>query len=167
MTAGPGFRIGDAEREAAATRLREHYAQGRLTLEEFQQRLDAVFAARTDVDLAKISADLPHTSAYPPPWPPQQPAGNTRARQPGSARQAGDARQLGTGSGPGYRRPNPVRSWAWSTFALIALAVVIIGFSWPFAGIFRPVLILFAVFTFLRKILRRVIGGGTRRGRWL
>ncbi len=161
MTAGPGFRIGDAEREAAATRLREHYAQGRLTLEEFQQRLDAVFAARTDVDLAKISADLPHPSAYAPPWPPQQPAGSTRASQ------LGDARHLGDGTGQGHRRPNPVRAWAWSTFALIALAVAIIGFSWPFAGIFRPVLILFAVFTFLRKILRRIFGGGTRRGRWM
>jgi len=31
----------------AAARLREHYAQGRLTLEEFHQRLDAVFAATT------------------------------------------------------------------------------------------------------------------------
>jgi uncharacterized protein DUF1707 len=36
MAAGPDPRIADADREAAA-HLREHYAQGRLTLEEFNQ----------------------------------------------------------------------------------------------------------------------------------
>ncbi|HUA30142.1 MAG TPA: DUF1707 domain-containing protein, partial [Streptosporangiaceae bacterium] len=41
MATGPDLRIGDAEREAAAASLREHYAQGRLTLEEFNERLDA------------------------------------------------------------------------------------------------------------------------------
>lgn len=156
MAAGPGVRIGDTEREAAAASLREHYARGRLTLDEFQQRLDAVFAATTDADLAKITADLPYTSPYAPPWPPQQSTG---------ASKAGTARQLGAGAS--YRRPNAARSWAWSTIALVVLAVVIIGFSWPFAGIFKPLLILFAVFTFARKMLRRILGGGTRRGRWM
>jgi Domain of unknown function (DUF1707) len=47
MATGPDLRIGDADREAAAASLREHYAQGRLTLDEFNQRLDAVFAATT------------------------------------------------------------------------------------------------------------------------
>jgi len=65
MTAGPGVRIGDTERETAAANLREHYARGRLTLDEFQQRLDAVFAARTDADLAKITADLPTPARTP------------------------------------------------------------------------------------------------------
>jgi hypothetical protein len=162
MTAGPGVRIGDADREAAATRLREHYATGRLTLDEFQQRLDAVFAAKTDADLAKINADLPYASPHAAPWPPQRPTGSTSR---GKARPYGDARQNGSGSG--NRRPNAARSWAWSTIALIVLAVVIIGFSWPFAGIFKPVLVLVAIFTFARKILRRVFGSGTRRGRWM
>jgi hypothetical protein len=48
---------------------------------------------------------------------------------------------------------------------MIVLAVVIIGFTWPFAGIFKPLLILLAVFTFVRKMLRRILGGGIRRGR--
>jgi hypothetical protein len=148
MAAGPGVRIGDSEREAAAASLREHYARGRLTLDEFQQRLDAVFAATTNADLAKITADLPHTSPYAPPWPPPQSAG---ASNPGAARQLG--------AGARSRRPNAARSWAWSTLALVVLAVVIIGFSWPFAGIFKPLLILFAVFTFARKMLRRIFGG--------
>ncbi|MGE5291249.1 MAG: DUF1707 SHOCT-like domain-containing protein [Micromonosporaceae bacterium] len=37
----------DADREAAAAHLREHFAQGRLASEEFNQRLDAVFTATT------------------------------------------------------------------------------------------------------------------------
>lgn len=159
MAAGPGSRIGDSEREAAAASLREHYARGRLSLDEFQQRLDAVFAAKTNVDLAKITSDLPYASPYTPTWPPQQPTGSPK---PSATRAS-----LGAGSGASYRRSNAARSWAWSTLALIVLAVVIIGFSWPFAGIFKPILILLAVFTFVRKMLRRILGGGVRRGRWM
>jgi Domain of unknown function (DUF1707) len=60
MATGPDLRIGDADREAAAASLREHYAQGRLTLDEFNQRLDAVFAATTQSQLDHITHDLPH-----------------------------------------------------------------------------------------------------------
>jgi hypothetical protein len=57
---GPhALRIGDAERDAAATDLGEHYAAGRLTLDELNERLDAVFAARTFGQLNRIMADLP------------------------------------------------------------------------------------------------------------
>ena len=38
---GPELRIGDAEREAAVTALGEHYAAGRLTKEEYDERADA------------------------------------------------------------------------------------------------------------------------------
>ena len=53
------LRIGDAERDAAATDLGEHYAAGRLTLDELNERLDAVFSARTFGQLNRIMADLP------------------------------------------------------------------------------------------------------------
>jgi hypothetical protein len=66
MTMASGLRIGDADREAAAAALREHFAQGRLTLDEFQHRLGAVFAAKTDWDLAGVTADLPHQAGPPP-----------------------------------------------------------------------------------------------------
>jgi hypothetical protein len=59
---GPGphrLRIGDAERDAAAADLGEHYAAGRLTLEELHGRVDAVFAAKTFGQLTAIMADLP------------------------------------------------------------------------------------------------------------
>ena len=60
MASQPSLRIGDAEREAVSAELREHYAHGRLTHDEFSQRLDAVFAARTQRDLQRITSDLPH-----------------------------------------------------------------------------------------------------------
>ena len=69
MATGPDLRIGDAEREAAATGLREHYAQGRLTLEEFNQRLDAVFKSTTQRQLSQITQDLPHATAPSAPLP--------------------------------------------------------------------------------------------------
>jgi hypothetical protein len=60
MATQPSLRIGDRERDAVAAELQEHYAHGRLTLEEFNQRLDAVFAAKTQNDLSRLTADLPH-----------------------------------------------------------------------------------------------------------
>jgi uncharacterized protein DUF1707 len=60
---GPDLRIGDADREAAAACLREHYAQGRLTLEEFNQRIDAAFAATTQSQLGTLTRDLPRLAA--------------------------------------------------------------------------------------------------------
>jgi hypothetical protein len=57
---GPhALRIGDAERDAAAADLGEHYAAGRLTLDELNERLETVFAARTYGQLARVMADLP------------------------------------------------------------------------------------------------------------
>jgi hypothetical protein len=53
------LRIGDAEREAAARELGEHYAQGRITAEEHTERLDLVWSARTAADLAPAFSDLP------------------------------------------------------------------------------------------------------------
>jgi uncharacterized membrane protein len=57
------LRIGDAERTAAADELAEHYAQGRLSTEEHQERLDRVLSARTRSELGPVFADLPG-SAY-------------------------------------------------------------------------------------------------------
>jgi uncharacterized membrane protein len=79
---GPEPRIGDSEREAAVKALGEHYAAGRLTKEEFDERADAAWAARTRSGLWPLFRDLPHPAAPPPERPPAPP----RAFGPGRAR---------------------------------------------------------------------------------
>ncbi|MEV5552534.1 DUF1707 domain-containing protein [Nonomuraea wenchangensis] len=53
------LRIGDAEREQTMAALRDHFAEGRLTREELDERLDHALTARTARDLAQVTADLP------------------------------------------------------------------------------------------------------------
>jgi Flp pilus assembly protein TadB len=59
MTSDPRTRAGDEDRERTATALGGHYAAGRLTLEEFQQRLDRAYAAKTLGELDDLMTDLP------------------------------------------------------------------------------------------------------------
>jgi hypothetical protein len=54
----PRLRLSDADRDEAIARLSEHYAAGRLDRDEFDERSDAVWTARTFGDLAPIFADL-------------------------------------------------------------------------------------------------------------
>lgn len=63
----PEIRASDAERERVATQLREHAAEGRLDVDELDERLQQAYDARTRGDLEKLTADLP---AAPPPKPP-------------------------------------------------------------------------------------------------
>jgi Domain of unknown function (DUF1707) len=58
-------RASDAEREATVTRLREAAGEGRLTVEELTERIDAAYAASTRAELEPLTADLPATSASP------------------------------------------------------------------------------------------------------
>jgi len=53
------LRISDADREEAVALLGEQYAVGRLDKDEFDERSDAVWSARTRGDLAPVFADLP------------------------------------------------------------------------------------------------------------
>lgn len=57
------MRIGDAERDAAAAALGEHYAVGRLTKDEYDERIDRVWAAKYEGDLSPLLSDLPRKSA--------------------------------------------------------------------------------------------------------
>ena len=55
----PYLRVGDADRDAAAAALGEHFAQGRLTLDELNARLDATLTATTHGQLSRAARDLP------------------------------------------------------------------------------------------------------------
>ncbi len=54
-------RASDADRDRSAAALSEHYAAGRLTLEEYHERLDQAYAAKTLGDLDDLMTDLPGT----------------------------------------------------------------------------------------------------------
>ena len=58
-------RVSDAERDSAAAALQEHFVQGRLTLDELQERLNSVLSARTYGQLDDVFADMPNLPPRP------------------------------------------------------------------------------------------------------
>ncbi|GAA5080603.1 DUF1707 SHOCT-like domain-containing protein [Nocardia iowensis] len=59
----PEIRIGTAEREEAMRRLSDHFAAGRLSVAEFDERSAVIAAAVTRGDVAKVFTDLPEPLA--------------------------------------------------------------------------------------------------------
>jgi hypothetical protein len=57
--ANPGVRVSDADRDQVLARLRESFADGRLTHDTFVGRADAALHARYGADLRSLVADLP------------------------------------------------------------------------------------------------------------
>ena len=57
----PHLRAADSDRAAVATVLGRHMAAGRLTVDEYDERLSRAYAARTYGELAELTADLPAT----------------------------------------------------------------------------------------------------------
>ena len=52
-------RVSDAERNRVIEVLKQHAAEGRLTLEEFEARVDEALVARTGTDLRLVLRELP------------------------------------------------------------------------------------------------------------
>lgn len=78
MEESADLRASDQERERVAEEIREHFAAGRLTSEELDERLRMAYAARTTQELEALRVDLPSL----PPSPAEQRAelGQRRAR---------------------------------------------------------------------------------------
>jgi hypothetical protein len=107
----PHLRASDDDRSAVATALGEHMAAGRLTLDEYEERLTRVYETRTLGGLATLTADLPTLTPAPPSAPAPAPS---RPPLPGRAH----ACLPHPWGAPGHR------SWrAWLTTALIVLSV--------------------------------------------
>src|ERR1700722_12187929 len=58
----PAVLASDADRERAVTLLRDAAVEGRLTLEEFSDRVGRAQVARTEPELTVLTADLPSQS---------------------------------------------------------------------------------------------------------
>jgi hypothetical protein len=57
------MRVSDAERQAVADRLAEHFSAGRLDQAEFDERVGRAMSAKTRADLNGLFDDLPETGA--------------------------------------------------------------------------------------------------------
>jgi Domain of unknown function (DUF1707) len=160
MASQPSLRIGDTEREAVAAELREHYANGRLTLDEFSQRLDAVFAAKTQQDLSRITRDLPHVRPHDVPLPSagvgRPPGRITPVRAVGYSRD--EDRRGRHHHGGGFAALVALLAALASWF--LVYDVILVGLRWPLGGRLG---LLVAVFALIRGLLRRIFG--VRRGR--
>ena len=64
MPGDPRIRASDADRDRATALLREHHAAGRLTAEEFHERMDAALNATTLGEIDDLLADLPVIDLY-------------------------------------------------------------------------------------------------------
>jgi hypothetical protein len=65
MSETSGFRVSDQQREQAARAIRDHFAAGRLTEDELNDRLQAALQARTEPELNALLADLPSLPVSP------------------------------------------------------------------------------------------------------
>jgi hypothetical protein len=141
------IRISDADREEVAARLREHFAEGRLSSDELDERISTVFAAKTYGDLRLVLTDLPGDEPL---------AGSViNPPHPGSSAAWTAPRYVA------YRRRGP-RLFPLMLLALIA-ALVIPGAGWLFLAFFQFLLVaglivvaagLFAAGRFRRRIRR-------------
>jgi hypothetical protein len=124
MSGDPKVRASDADRERTVALLREHHAVGRLTPEEFSERVDKAFAAKTLGDLEVLLADLPAIDLY------QLPAAGIRPAPPGGLRRRG---------GPGLNRRGdsaffPDRPTGWITWMAATSLLLLVWFGVGFAS---------------------------------
>jgi hypothetical protein len=68
----PLIRASDTDRDRAVDQLRQHLADGRLTMEEFTERVDEAYEARTTADLQRALRELPHVRVTEPRTPEQR-----------------------------------------------------------------------------------------------
>ena len=117
MPGDPRLRASDADRERTVELLREHHAVGRLTADEFNERLDRAYAAKTRGDLDDLLTDLPAIDLYRLPSAGIRP---TRRRGSGPLRQVDDGSLL------------PARSAPWLTWGAVSL---LLATAWLVAGV--------------------------------
>jgi Domain of unknown function (DUF1707) len=65
VTDSGSLRVSDEQRESAANELREHFAAGRLSEDELDERVQAVYHAQTAEELNRLRADLPQLPVSP------------------------------------------------------------------------------------------------------
>lgn len=128
MPGDPRIRASDTDRDRVASLLREHHAAGRLTAEEFHERMERALEAKTLGELDELMNDLPAIDLY------QLPDASLRRgpTRPGQALLPADP---GGHGGPARLTPGTVAMGAWAvvTSAMVAIwavAAVVGGGTW-------------------------------------
>lgn len=116
------IRVSDADRERVTARLREHFAEGRLSSDELDERITAALSAKTFGDLRPILADLPD----PAPGPLQAPQSAPWAYRHGAV---------------AWRGPRILPL----AFIVLIAALVIPGAGWLFLAFVKVVVVLWLV----------------------
>lgn len=119
---GDQMRASDADRDRTAALLREHHAVGRLTAQEFEDRLEKVFTAKTNADLDDLLRDLPAIDLY------QLPSASIRPASRAVTRRRG-------GSGLDRRGDGPILPWSaagWLTWTAASSLLLVL---WAGIGI--------------------------------
>lgn len=106
MPLNPDMRAADSDRDRVAEALREHCAQGRITMDELHERLEAAYAAKTIGELREVTADLPDDDYHTRPIPASH-------RTPPATRRSGGTLSTGLPGG-------------WATYATVNLICVTI-----------------------------------------
>jgi Domain of unknown function (DUF1707) len=150
------MRVSDADRERVTARLREHFAEGRLTQDELNERITATLGAKTFGDLRQVMADLPDSD----------PAGTGA----GPGRAAGGPPPWA--NGPVYARRRGPRLLPLFLF-LFLLVLILPSAGWVFFGILKIFLLLwlvacvagiFTAFRIRRRVRRHWRSGEGRPG---
>src|SRR6266542_1361320 len=146
------IRISDADRDRVTARLQHHFAEGRLTREELDERVSATLNAKTFGDLHALMADLPEPD----------PAAPREGQPPPRTEQAGPW------GGPRwmFRRRGP----RLLPLVLLALLVVVVAPSggWLLVAFLKVILVFWLLACLIGIVVagvcRRLLGGFGRTG---
>lgn len=120
MPREPLMRASDADRERTVEQLREHHAVGRLTADEFGDRLDQALTAKTIVDLDALLGDLPAIDLY------QLPSASIRPASPPTLR-SGSRADAGLDRRGGAILPQSAAGWLTWAAASSLLVIIWLG----------------------------------------
>lgn len=137
------IRASDADRDGVAARLRDHFADGRLSREELDERLATTLNAKTLGDLRPVLADLPGPALAP-----------TELTRPART---------------GW--PHPPVFWRGlrilPLLAIVSVAVLTLhSGGWVVFGFFRFLLVFWLVMSVAGLVLSRRFGRRWHRGPW-
>ncbi len=133
------IRASDQDRDVVVNALREAYTAGRLTLEEFDERMAAAYVSKTWGELRSLTEDLPVQ--------PILGADVPGRPMPAPALPAHPARNNGLVPPPGRHRPG--------FFPLVALWIVLAVATQSPHAIFGPTVVLVMALVFMSLARRR------------